>query len=402
MAQQGMVGWVYGLVALGSASTTYYFPLAADGDANQTSLTAAQQKWGFACTITSLYLHVPSNTRTTATVVALNVNGVDQALAVTIPGSSTTTTPSTTPVVINPGDLVCIAVTTGTGSGGARLCGMVSFETSGQVATQQASFGTLSYTVNKTLPFSGGISNGTDGTLSGTVAMETATLSRMQVVVTTTPSSNQLIRLQKNFVAVNQTVTVTGGGPAGVYEDTVNTDGIVADDSYFALAATPSSSTTVRGAGITYTGGATNRVPMVCGRSVSTLGSGITRYSGPFGRAFDSATESQVQAPSALTGTISRLTVEVRSNPSTQATNVIQRVNGATPASAPTVVIPAAGTAVYSDTVNVAAVVPGDLLSTVAGNTQDAAIDVTAIGCLFTAAGAVVPVGGPTTLMMGV
>lgn len=401
MAERAMIGFTSGVSGLGSASTTYYFTLGAYADLANTTELNAQRKMGFAGRFQKLYVRSPINGQDSDMIVTLRKNGADTALTATITTDSELLFTDLSNVVsFTADDLICIAVqVTGT-AGGARLVLTVEIETDGQISTLQSSLGSLTSSVQRTIGFSGSVGNGNDQGLTGTVAMESATISRVQLAIATGPSTGSTTF---TFVKANvdQTISVSlpNGAAAGLYEAT-GTDTVAANDNYTGRGGGGVGNIAYRGAAVTYTGAVANRTPNVCGRSVNTLGVGQTRYGGLWGQSLDSTTEANVASLVSTPGTLSRLTVDVRTNPSTVDTVARSRVNGAN--GNQVVTIPALGTAVYSDTTNSDVVAAGNTAGHMVGNTQDGIIDITSIGMLFTAEAQATATGHKNLPLLGV
>jgi hypothetical protein len=116
--------WVRGTLLLGTASTVYYCGVAGISTPSVAVGAQAQSQWkneGFT-SITGLRVRVGNNTRTTNTSLQLEVNGSLVGSAITIASTDATVSKS---VVVNvplvPGDLVCVRITTGSGTGSTTI-----------------------------------------------------------------------------------------------------------------------------------------------------------------------------------------------------------------------------------------------------------------------------------------
>lgn len=373
------------IATVGTASTAYYGTFGGNGALTvlNTTEAAAQVAFRGAGTLSKMRVLSNSNARASATTVTARKNGADTALTVSIgAGLTGTFSDLSNTVAYADGDLWNYAITTGTGGSAIRI-GSITAElaTATQAFTQLASFGSLSITSVRALGFAGSIVNtGAEATINS-VALESATLSKMQVIASTNASAGYAVRLRKNGANGNQIVTI-GSGLTGVFEDASNTDTIAAGDTYGAISTAPSAASIVNSVAVTYTGAVANRTTISAGSNATSLASAATRYSSIVGIALDGAAEANVQCAAPFAATLSHLSCNVRSNASAAGATMAMRVNGATVNQ--TVSITGSTTGLFQDLSNTDVVAAGDLLATIASG-SNGNVDFSYIGMLVTA-----------------
>lgn len=388
-------------IATAVASTTWFAPFGGEGALTQasTSEAPAQLKFRGAGVLSRLYANVPTNTRTTTSTVTARKGGADAGLTVSIgAGLTGVFSDLSGSASYADGDLWNYAVTTGSGSGSLVVAGVSArLATTTQIFTQQAGYGSLASTLGRALGFAGSLVNTSAASTVGVRALQAATLSNLQIVVTANASAGFTATLQKNGSNGNQTISV-GAGLTGIFEDTTNTDTVAAGDYVNLATSTPSASITVTAVGVKALGAVASRVPADCGSNIASLTPGTTRYSGLWGRSIRSATEASTQSPMPTDATLSALSVFVRSNASTTAASFKSRINGAD--GAQTVSITALTTGLYQDLTHTDDVAAGDLISTVISGGTTGNIDASWTGMLVTADAAPVPPAANDDLML--
>jgi len=383
------------------ASSSFFGTFGSEGALTNPTTTeaSAQLKFRGAGTLSHLYVNVPTNGRSSASTVVVRKNGADTSLAVSIgAGQTGVFSDITGSATFADGDLWNYAVSTGAGGGGLVVAGLTArLAVSGQVFTQQAGFGTLTATVSRALGFAGMPVSTSSGSIVGVRAMQAATLSRMQLVVTANASSGFTAKLSKNGADGNQAISV-GAGLTGLFEDISNSDTVAAGDYYNLSMSAPSASVTITAAAVKTVGTVANRVPVDCGTNNSALAAGATQYSGLWGRSIRASSEASVQSPMPCKATLSALSIFVRTNASTTSVNFKLRVNGVD--GTQVVSVPALTTGLYQDLTHTDAVVAGDLISSVISGATTGSVDTSWMGMLVTTN--VAPINDDNLMLLGV
>jgi hypothetical protein len=204
-------------------------PLAggADSDAGQTMRTAG--------TLKNLYLYTNSNARTTTTTFRSRVNSAFGNLTLSVTAGATGSFEDTSNSdTIASGDLVNFSVTTDTGTEALALSGITAeFETTNSMAQYVAgneAGSTQLVSVTTYYPFAGFLGASTTEANKTIEANLPFTASLLQINVTAnTISDSSTLRLRKNSADGNQVVTITGS-TTGIFQDTTNSDFILATD----------------------------------------------------------------------------------------------------------------------------------------------------------------------------
>ena len=403
MTERSIAGAV-GVATYATASTVWYGAFGGDGASTVPNTTEAnaQVKFRGTGTLVKLRVNINANTRATATVVTVRKNGADTGLTISIgAGVTGTLVDSVNTASFAAGDTWDYSISTGTGAGSIRICSVAAeLQTSTQTFTQQCSFGALTSSVQRAMGFWGSLVNtGADSGISG-VALESATISNLQVIVSANASAGFTVKSRKNGADGNQVVTV-GSTLTGIFEDITNTDTLVAGDTYNAMTSNPAASITITACAVKYLGATANRAPLSAGSNTTALASGATRYSGMFGRSLDASTEGNVQTAAPLAGILSKLSCNVRTNASTAGATLVSRINGVSGTQA--VSITASTTGLFQDLTHTDAFSEGDLLSTMASG-SNGNIDFSWVGMLNTSNADPVIGGddGSSMLLMGV
>ena len=195
------------------------------------------------------------------------------------------------------------------------------------------------------------------------VARDSYTLANLYVrIIANGTTASSTVRSRKNTANGAQSVSI-GAGATGVFQDSVNSDSLVAGDLF--------NTQRVVGAGgsltltiIAYTlATASNTTPILIAGDVTSLsvGFGATTYAPIGGEARYNGTEARSQYIFRVAATLSNFRIFVRSNTLDNGTTVRTRKNAAD--GAQSVSVPASTTGAYEDTVNSDSVASGDAVA---------------------------------------
>jgi hypothetical protein len=315
--QRAMVvvgGGTAAVARFGTASTTSYLSIGgASSEVTQTE-ALAQTPWGGAGTFTNFHIQPAGNTRGTDTTVCIRVNGAD-ALCNTWGSTSTSAFLDTsTTLNIAAGDLVSVAVTTGTGTGVFQLK-PISWQfttTSGQVFTHLSShapLGVAGTTAARFYATGGRLEQETTEAQVNLKALEAFTASNLVAAVSANTASTPTFTFRKN-AADTALAYAFGSGATGRGEDTVNSVAVAAGD-VFAIGkpATGGSVTAIR-TGIKYAGAVAGRVMQV---AYGSAGPSAAVYVAPGMSATGETTPTPVKVRIPFASTVSKLSVQIRS-----------------------------------------------------------------------------------------
>jgi len=209
----------------------------------------------------------------------------------------------------------------------------------------------------------GGIVSSTTEARHQAVARDSYTLAKLYVrVITNATTASSTVRSRKNTANGAQSVSI-GAGATGVFQDSVNSDSLVAGDLFNTQA--------VVGAGgsltvtiIAYTlATASNTTPILIAGDVTSLSVtfGVTTYAPIGGEARYNTTEARSQYIFRVAATLSNIRIYVRSNTVNGTTTVRTRVNTAN--GAQSVSVGASTTGAFEDTANSDSVASGDAVA---------------------------------------
>lgn len=375
MSERGFQGGSGAGSGVTGASTQTFFPLIGrigwGSNGGSTTEAFCQVKWRGAATFANWYVNVPTNGRATATALALRQNGADTAVVISITAGATGVFADTThSVAIADGDLVCGAITTGTGAGTITLIGTghevgTTGQTFSMVGNSSSAAGSTLSTNNSTTTYGVGVTN-SSGTESRTQmrAAEAAVLSNFQIYVsanarTTTTSAGT----RKGGSNLTQVVSITAGA-TGLFEDTTHSDTLVIADLYnFRITwGASAEALTWRMMGCKYTSPTANVSVLTCSAQAFAQSAGSTFYYPAAGAGQTaSATESVERTPAPYPGTLANAGVVVSANASSTTTTFAVRQNGAT--TGLTVAVGAGATGQFADTTHTVDIAAGDLLN---------------------------------------
>ena len=209
----------------------------------------------------------------------------------------------------------------------------------------------------------GGMTYSTTEVAHQAVARDSYTLAKLYVRVTanaTTASST--IRSRKNTANGAQSVSI-GAGATGVFQDSVNSDSLVAGDLF--------NTQVVVGAGgtltltiIAYTlATASNTTPIIIAGKIAThtLGTGITTYTAIGGQHWYNTTEARSQYIFRVAATLSNFRIYMRANTVNGASTFRTRKNAAD--GAQSFSVGASTTGAFEDTVNSDSIASGDAVA---------------------------------------
>lgn len=286
--QQIMAG--SGVPSTATASTSYF---GAFGGTlvNATTIAEARKQpvVRASSTLANMQLYVISNGRSTDTLLRSRKNGANGNMLITVPAGATGYFEDTTNSdSLAAGDNFNYAFTTGTGAGTISWSTISAFLTpTGTIMTPL-----LAASNNATVTFAvGTLFHPFGGSILGTIASEanaytkynySATLSNLFLSVSAnTHTGTRTINFRKNGANGNQTFTISAGA-TGYFEDTTNTDAVVANDLVnMQLSGGTTGVLSVIMAGVHQT--VTDPVAVTSNQRITSrlnlgLGAGITRY----------------------------------------------------------------------------------------------------------------------------
>lgn len=382
MVQRAIVG-AHG-ATYPTASTTYFIPLGALGSATGTTEAQARYPWRGAGRLTNLYVRAGFNSRSDASVITLRVNGANSALSASLAAAGASASDLANVVTVADGDLLCLAVTLGSGTGSLGLRSVtLQFETDGQVFTHlcgQAAAPASSQLQRWVTPLGGQMILATPEAETHIRALEDCTLSNLIALTTTNGASNAcVLTSRKNTGAGGQSVSIPAGSTSMV-EDTSNADTVADGDVIDVQKAATTGGVSLAITGLRYEGQVTGRAPIGSGGS-GTAGGGTTNYGGLFGPPLFGTSEGDAQSVAPFDARLSRFSCNVVSNSSTTTCTLRLRINGSN--AAQSLSIGAGQTGIITPSGATDDVVAGDLLSVQASG-QDANVTFSWIGALVT------------------
>lgn len=205
----------------------------ASGDDTDTS---SQFKFKTAATLKNGAVYVSANARTSSTLIYSRINGANGNILLTIPATTTGLFEDTTHSdAISTNDLVNCLLVSGTGSGESLTVSWFGYEAT---ATNKAHFlvstSQLTNNINKSLTrfpaLAGNVITAATESLVACLARTTMKLSNLECYVyVNTITASSTIRSRKNSADGNQLITIPAS-TSGYFEDSTNTDSIVATD----------------------------------------------------------------------------------------------------------------------------------------------------------------------------
>jgi hypothetical protein len=346
------------------------------------------------CTLRNWYIFVHTNARSTDSTFTLRKGGADTALTFTVPASTTGLfTDTTNSVSITSGDAVNIKIVTGTGTGIiSLLASFFAMDTTGQSFThfgganvgQSFSSNSTTYVMGLNNPT--WLTSGSNNARSLTPIMESATFSKLQVYVTANARTTTTTGIfRKNSASGNMSVSI-GSSATGLFEDTSNTDTVVATDvvSYGAVSSTGGGTITFSMFAVKYVGSTARRVALIAGVGTN-LSVGATNYysiNGVSGASFTAEDDAISTMP--LGGTISNAAVYIYANTSTTTVTFVMRKNAVD--TAISIAVSASATGSFTDTTNSFDVAEADEVSWKGSGGTTNNINISSLTCLFTGA----------------
>lgn len=316
-----------------TASTSWFATYGAQGPTSQADTTEAdaQLKMRGTPTLKNMYCRVTTNGRAQASTVKSRQNGANAGPSVSITGSTTGNFSDTSGnVTFADGDTWDVALTTGSGAGSLIVASITAeLQYSSAAKTFLSTFGSIAITALRYINLGGTIASTATEVQTQQTALETATLDKLQCIVTLNASTGYTVKTRKNTANGGQSISV-GNAATGFFEDTSGTDSLVAGDVFNVVVSAPSASTTLTAVGVRYASAAAGTGPAQVAKSgVNTLAAATTRYSSMFGAPVGNATESLVQAVMPFAATLSKLSCYVPTNASTTSVTLISRKGGA-------------------------------------------------------------------------
>lgn len=232
----GIIG-VHPISGFNADNTTFYLPLSGYATPNTTALAEIPVNVKTACTLKHLQVNVPASSRNGTTTVKTYINGADGAQSITIPALTTGWFEDTTNSdSISVDDDVSFKAVTVTGGGNCLPTSItVAFETtdgsalfavcaSPGVAIPLAAGATHYSSLGGSLP-----NSNNEGAMQQSAKVD-STFSKLELNVTeNTVSSNSTFKFRVNAANGNQSITIPSA-TTGTFEDSSNTDAVLADD----------------------------------------------------------------------------------------------------------------------------------------------------------------------------
>lgn len=312
-------------------------------------------------TMANLFLRVVTNGTTGSSTSTSRKNAAPGNMSVTIGAGLTGTfedTVNTDSLVT--GDLFCERLVVGAGGSINRSLLGVTLDNSGsnydRIFVNGEGLGILpgsSITVFQSL--SGPIGANTTEADQQLTFRTAATLSNLRVYVSVGAAAATTFRTRKNGANGNQSV-IAPLGVTGSFEDTTNTDSVVAGDEICMSVVLGAAETIQIAVWQVKSAGA---AAQLVNSDTTTVTISSDTHVAPAGNMSTSLTESQVQMKSRTTFTGKELYLNVKTHGASSGVNLFLRKNGVNTALA--VNIPASTTGVFEDTSNTADFVSGDL-----------------------------------------
>lgn len=231
---------------------------------------------------------------------------------------------------------------------------------------QTGNFGGVTLAASTTNFYSygdGSLNNVTTEAPAQTPFRSAGTISLMGIRVSAnTLSGSSTLTLRKNGGNGNQTVSI-GAGLTGYFEDTVNTDAVVAGDQINYQLTSGTGTSIIFRSIISLFAATTGTVSHYrAGGGHNFTGTSATTFSNIAGGIGFQTTEANTQTKAKTSFTLRNMALYVTSNARTSATTVRSRKNGAN--GNLLITIPLATTGLFEDTVNSDSLVSGDLFNT--------------------------------------
>jgi len=365
-----------------STANTTQWPTLCGDKAFASSETNGQIPVRASGTLSDYAIRISANSVSASTVMTVRKEGADTTITVTIGSGATGIFEDIThSFTVNAGDLIAVRSVPGAGSTGTYTLYNQKMEfdtdtsttktvtrlgaTVGSINTGHTTASTnYSYAIGSALP-SGGTTNTTE-TNAQTTEQYSAIYKNLGVRVTANSRTTTTTgRFRKNTANGNQSVSI-GSGATGWFEDTVNTDSVVAGDltNFQLTTGTGTSALSLMGFVIDYettTNPGTGRL----GCSYTTpqaIPFDTTNYLpiiGKFNGVFASETNSQMKLND--TYTFKGLTVTATQNNVNAASTILLRVNGADTSLSVSIASNTIG--VFSDLVHTVTIAAGDLVN---------------------------------------
>ena len=365
-----------------STANTTQWPTICGDKVFATSESNGQIPVRTAGTLSDFALRIASNSVNASTVFTVRKNNSDTTCTVTVGAGSTGLFEDTThSFTVTAGDLIAVRAVPGAGSTGTYSLYHVKMEydtnasTTSTVTRLGATVGSLNtghtsastsyrYSIGSAIPT--GTSSNTTETNAQTIEKYPATYKNLGVRVTSNSRTTTTTgKFRKNAADGNQSVTI-GSTATGWFEDTSNTDGVVAGDlTCFQLSTgTGTSAMTLMGFVVDYettTNPGTGRLG--CSYTTAQAADLNTTVHLPIMGKFNSFVASETNAQMKLndTYTFKMLVVNVTQNDVDAASTINLRVNGVD--SALGVSVPANTTGSVVDSIHTVTIASGDLVN---------------------------------------
>lgn len=316
-------------------------------------------------TLSNLWINIKANSVNQTMTFTLRKNGVNVNQTVSIAANTTGTITDTTHTdAVVAADLVCLRfTTTGTGSINPTIISLTFAATINTVSrvgrTSSLTYSTTAFRYFCT-PMGLGNTELTTSTITHNYQRKAGTFKNAFVYVGSNNDGGLSCQSDKNSNLANLSISINAG--TGNFEDTTNSDAVVAGDYYNWV--------------INGTTGGTFKINIVYFDFISTSGDGIlsaaddaqttintsvTDYFALAGALTPSTTESDMQAKVNSIYTFSELTINVQTNGITNASTITLRANGASAGVSAS--IAASTTGVFSDSVNTYVSAATDLMN---------------------------------------
>ena len=221
-----------------TASSTHVGPLAGDGTLSATDADSVRHiTYRTAGTLNNLFLRIRTNGRSTTSTVRSRIGGANGNMSASVAGSATGNFEDTTNSdTVSVGTLVGWAYVTGTGTGNVETMGCFAdfTTTNGQAMYSAAAGGGQTVLANVTTyyGFSGGLRTST--TESNTIGEAnlpfTASLMQCNISANTVTAASTLTLRINSGAGAAETVSITAS-TTGIFQDTTNSDSILASDT---------------------------------------------------------------------------------------------------------------------------------------------------------------------------
>jgi len=334
MTQNAVIGCA-SINTFATASTTIFGPLTGINPLRAAATTESLGQAALRCgsvTLLNLTTRIVSVQTGASSVITVDKDTgggpAASALTVTTTTGGATVSDITHTVSVSDTDKLTLSVANGAGSGNLQIASItIQLQGASQATIPIVDFGPETSTSSGFLSFGTFTSRQSTENIVISYALEAATLSNMQTVVSVNGGSGYQMTSRKNTATGNQVINV-GSTVTGLFEDITHSDSLAAGDNYCTTVASNTVSRTINLVSMKYTGSTVSGAPTHC-NTAQVLSSAQTRYSALWGPTMGATAESQFYSPLPFNATLSKLSANIGTNAATTGTTLNMRVAGA-------------------------------------------------------------------------